>query len=519
MNERNSPERERAENIAARQSQSVGKELKLLSRHSSVYGLSNILNRVVSFVLLPLYTHYLAPADYGVADLLYFTTAFIGIVLEMGINTALSRFYYDSDDQAERNKVVTTAFYGFGIGSTVIIAILIAFAKPITVLIFNGPEYTGLLVLALLGLALDMYIKVVFTYLRVRLRSFTLMTVSVIRLVMQLSLNIGFIVYMEMGIKGILLSTLVSNAALFLFLMPYTLRETGLKFSKDKFKEMFYFGLPLIPSNFMAYIINVSDRYFVNYFSGLALTGLYTLGYRFGILINEFVGAPFAKVWVPRRYEMFKRGDSERTFAKIFTYFAVLLYFIGLGISVVTKDVIKIMAEESYWNAYQVVPIITLSYILSNFQMHFNIGIMIEKKTKYIMYINIVTATINLILNYFMIKTYDMFGAAYATLISFAIKDVLLFWVSNKLVKIIIEWGRFIKASVLGIVLYFPINMIDTGHLYANVILKSLSCLSYPLILYLIGFFEPDELKKGWDLVRPFIAKFIPKFRKKPPVP
>lgn len=514
MSDKPSPDRE--DNRPESQ-KGVGSEIKLLGRHGGIYGLSNILNRIVSFVLLPLYTRYLDPSDYGVMDLLYFTTAFIGIVLEMGINTALSRFYFDSEDQKERNKVVTSAFYGFGIGSTIIILVLIAFAKPLTGMIFDGTEYSNLMILALAGLGLDMYIKVAFTYIRVRMRSFTMMSVSVARLVMQLSMNIYFIVELDMGVKGILLSTVIANSALFLFLIPYTLRETGIKFSKDKFKEMFIFGLPLIPSNFLAYIVNVSDRYFVNHFSGLNLTGLYTLGYRFGILINEFVGAPFGKIWIPRRYEMYMRGDSERIFAKIFTYFTTLLFFVGMGISIATRDVIKIMADPAYWDAYKVVPIITLSYILSNFQMHFNIGIMIKKKTKYILYINIVTASLNLVLNYFMIKNYDMFGAAYATLISFAAKVALVYILSNRLIKIVIEWGRLLKVSILAVALYFPIDMIDIGTPIVNLLIKAVACLGYPLLLYLIGFFEPGELKKGWDLIRPLLGKFIPAFREKPP--
>lgn len=517
MNDKPSPDHKRPDRGDSRKQQGVGSEIKLLSRHTSVYGLSNVLNRIVSFVLLPLYTRYLSPADYGVMDLLYFTTAFIGIVLEVGINTALSRFYFDSDDPKEQNKVVTTAYYGFGFGSTAIILVLIGFSKLITGMIFDGTEYTDLMVLALAGLGLDMYIKVSFTYLRVRMRSFTLMMVSVSRLIMQLSMNIFFIVSLDMGVKGILLSTVLSNIVLVLFLLPYVLRETGLRFSKEKFKEMFFFGLPLIPSNFMAYIVNVSDRYFVNAFSGLTLTGLYTLGYRFGILVNEFFASPFGQVWIPRRYEMYKRGDSERVFGKIFTYFSTLLFFGGLGISIATKDLIKIMADESFWDAHFVVPIITLSYVISSFQMHFNIGIMIHKKTKYILYINIVTAIMNLALNYVLIKNYDMFGAAYATLISFTAKVILVYIVSNRLVKISIEWGRFIKAGLLAVIMFFPINMIETGYLAVNFVVKIIACFGYPLILYLIGFFEPGELRKGWELVRPFLAKFIPMFREKKP--
>ncbi len=495
-------------------SQNVGSEIKLLSRHTSIYGLSNILNRIVSFVLLPVYTRYLSPADYGVMDLLYFSMAFVGIVLDLGITSAMSRFYYDSEDQAERNKVVTSTFYGFGVGSSVVILLLLLASEPMARWILKEDGYTDLMILAMAGLGTEMYIKVAYTYMRVRQRSFTLMVTALTRLVSQLTLNIIFIIPLGMGVKGILLSTLIVNVALCLFLIPYILRETGLAYSWPRFKEMISFGLPLIPSNFLAYIVKVSDRYFVNAFSGLTATGIYTLGYRFGILVNEFVASPFGQTWIPRRFEMYKKGDSERIFARIFTYFSALIFFAGLGIAVVTKDVIQIMSDAAYWEAFRVVPLITLSYIFASFQMHFNIGIMIEKKTKYILYTNVIGATINLGLNYLLIKEWGMMGAAWSTLICYIIKDTLTYWFSNRLIPMRMEWGRFLKLAALAGLMYWPLTQIESGNPILNVLLKSLACLTYPVLLFIIGFFEPGEIRKGWDLARPYLGKVIPAFRR-----
>jgi O-antigen/teichoic acid export membrane protein len=303
--------------------------------------------------------------------------------------------------------------------------------------------------------------------------------------------------------------------------MPYMFRETGFAFSWPKLKEMIAFGLPLIPSSFMSYIVNVSDRFFVNAFQGLQVTGLYTLGYRFGVLVNEFVASPFAQIWQPRRFELFKKGDSEEIFARIFTYFSLAMFFGGLGISVTIKDVIQFISEPSYWTAWKVVPPLTLSYIIASFQMHFNIGILMKKKTKYVMYINVSTAILNLILNYFLIKQWGMWGAVWATIVSFVVKIALVYIVSNRLVPIVVEWGRLAKIATLAFVLYWPINMIETGFPIVNILIKSLACLTYPFLLYVIRFYEPGEVRQGWDLARPYVAKVLPMFREnngpKPP--
>lgn len=493
----------------------VSSELKLLSKHSGIYSLSKILNRFVSFILLPLYLHYLTPAHYAIMDLLYFTLAFISIILEVGVTTVIGRFFFDSEDQEVRNKIVSTAFYGFGLSSTSIILIISIFSTSLSVLVFDTHEYSYLFKLALWGLALDMYINVAFSYYRVRHRSLTLLIISLLRLTGQLSLNILFLAYYKMGIEGILLSTLIINCILFLYIFPTILREIGISFSWTKFKEMIRFGLPLIPSNFMAYIVNVSDRFFLKNYSGLTTTGLYTLGYRFGILVHELISAPFAQIWNPRRMEKFNYEDSERVFMKIFTYFIFLMLFAGLAISTVVKHLLQIIAEESYHDAYKVVPLIVLSYIISSFHLHFSVSILYKKKTKYIMYINIATAITNLALNFILISRYGMWGAAWSTLISFVLKSILTYFAGNHLQKILIEWRRVVWLFLVAILLYWPIMMIELGNAYVDFFLKLTLSFSFPLILYIFRFFTPDEIAKGKELIKSLLAKYIPIFRRR----
>jgi len=515
---------------------SVAAELKVVSKHSSIYGLANLLNRGVSLLLLPLYTHYLSPADYGTLSLLYFTTAFIGMIVDMGIGAAMSRFYFDSDEQSERNLAVSSAMYGFGVGSGVLILFFISISGFLSDLVFRATSqmnfvilflsklsgatpvplpqnYTGLLILSLVGLALDIFINVSYNYLRIRQRSIRLTAVALSRLVMQIGLNVLFIVGLGWGVAGILTSSVIANTVLVSYLVPSTIREVGGRFSWPKLKAMITYGLPLIPSNILAYIVNVSDRFFVNAYVGLSQTGLYSLGYRFGVLVNEFVSSPFAQIWLPRRFEMFQKEGSERIFSRIFTYFCAAMFFAGLGISVATKDIIRIMSEKAFWDAYLVVPVLVLSYVVSSFQMHFNVGILFKKKTKYLMYINFVSGGVNIALNFLMISRWGMWGAAWATLICFVIKVAMIFVVGNRLVKIAIEWLRVFKVVIVATALYALISLIETGLPVLNLTIKCTACFAYPFALYAIKFFEPGELEKGWALARPYLGKVIPRFR------
>ena len=485
----------------------VKSELKILSKHSSIYGLANILNRIVAFVLLPFYTHYLTPQDYGVMDLIYFTTTFLGFVIGAGINLAIVRFYFDAEEQSERYLAVSTAFYGFGASSLIATVVLVSMSSLVNGLLFPDNDYTNLVIIGLVGLGVDIYVQVGFTYLRIRQRSLKLMIISLSRLFLQLSLNIIFIAGFGMGVLGILLATLIVNSMLALYLVPDILRETGIKFSKEKLKAMFKYGLPMIPSDILTYIVNVSDRYFVNHFVGLTQTGLYTLGYRFGVLINTFVAAPFAQIWVPRRFEMFQKDESGRIFGRIFTYFCLIMCLGGVWISLVTKDIIVLMTEKSYWSASAVVPVIVLSYIIARFELHFNLSILIKKKTTYMLWINLSSAAVNLALNYFLIRAYGIWGAAFATLATFSFKAMLMYYISNRLIPIVTENGRLVTLFALGGVVYWLLTYIETGYPGVNVILKSLGCLAYPGALLLLRFFEEDELNEARQLIKEILVK------------
>ena len=89
----------------------LGAELRRLGRHSAIYGLGGLVSRILAVLLLPLYTRYLSPSDYGKVETLIALTTVIGIVLRMGIHSAFFRFYFDSKDPVDRRRVVRTSFW------------------------------------------------------------------------------------------------------------------------------------------------------------------------------------------------------------------------------------------------------------------------------------------------------------------------------------------------------------------------------------------------------------------------
>ena len=481
---------------------SIRKETGLLAKHYSVYGLTNMLSRLVGFLMIPVYTSYITPANYGVMELIEITISLIQTVVAFGMASGLGRFYFETDDPEKRKEVVSSAF--FGLGGLVILAIglLSLGSNLMSRLVLGSSEYTRYFYIAFATLGVGVLTDLHVNYFRIEKKSIAVSIVSLIQLIGTLGLNIYFLVSLKMGIWGIFVSNFIMAVVVFCILTPVVLRKIGVRISKHVIHELLRFGLPLIPSNIASYIVAASDRYFIRKYVSLSETGIYSLGYKFGTLITSFVTQPFNQIWGPRRLEMFGKDDWDQAYGRIFTYYTFVLFFGGLLISVLSRDIVHIMADRSYWSAAKLIPIITLAHVVFSFYYHFNVGIIIEKKTKYFAYINLMNAILNVGLNIMIIKPLGVWGAALSTLACYVFRTALCYYYSNKFHKIYVEWKRIGLMFFFGAVYYFSIGRLHIGNAIVDVCVKSLITMTYPLMLYIFRFFDPEEVKEIRTLVR-----------------
>ena len=456
--------------------------------------------------MIPVYTRFLTPSDYGILELLYITSSVLSIFIGVGIESAVGRFYFDYKEQKERNMVISTAYIGFGFLSLLVISIVLPFSDNLASFILSAPELGHLFEISLVTLGLGFVVPISIVYLRVQQKSLAILVVQSIKTIITLGLNIYFVVILENGVEGILSATLIATITATVVLSIFTFYKTGFKMDFKLLKHMIIFGLPLVPSQISAFIVQASDRYFIKTYADMNLTGLYSIGYKFGSLINQFVTSPFIQIWTPRRFEFYNHENAQNIYARIFTYFCAISIFVGLIMSIFAKEVIIIMTTKDFYSAYKIVPIVVLSYIIFSFHYHFNIGILMKKKTKYLAYTNILNGTLNLILNFILIKKFDIWGAAYATLICFFFKSSLVYYFSNKLVKIILEWRRVLTLFGFAFILFFISLFIDTGSIYLDILLKAFLISIFPILIYIFKFFDDNEIKRIKQII--FKRKF-----------
>jgi len=483
------------------------KEIKHLLTHSAIYGTMNILAKGVGFIMIPIYTHYIPPADYGVYELLDLVVMVVGIFLGAGIVNAVARFYFLYDTEKERNNVVSSAIYCLCGILALCIPIVCFFAPELSILIFDTSQYSFLLRLVFISFAFNSILEIPLSYIRFVEKPILFASVSLARLSIQLGLNIYFVVYQHLGIIGIVYSGFIASMLFSLFLVFSLLARVGWTCKLHLAWEMIKFGSPLILSNIGMFIIHFADRFYLKKYTSLTDVGIYSLGYKMGFLITYLIGQPFGMVWNYWRYTLIEQEDGERMYGKIFLLFSSLLFFGWLGLSLFSRELITVMADPKYYEAYKVVPVVALAYVFRGIAEFFKGMFFIEKATAMMSGLTAGVALCALLLYTFLIPKWGISGAAYSTL--------LIFFLLSTIYYIIIEHIRNIDYNMksvlncfVGAQIFFFVGL-KIGYLtntFMSFFVKIIILLFYPLFSYWIVL-SNEERKRVQGIIHIILNK------------
>ena len=483
-------------------------ELKRLLRHSAVYGAGSILSKLVGFLLIPFYTHYLRPREYGTLELLDLSLSLVALMVNVWVTIPLVRFYYDYTDEAEKKKVVSTTIWAVSFIALVLSSLGVIFPKNLSIWLLKTPDYSYCVQVMAVSFFLSCVWSVAWNYIRAKQRSVMIVSVNLCGTVLMLILNILFVGYFKLGVLGVLYGSLIGNLVVTSVLVIQTVREVGLRFDSHKLKIMAVFGAPLVFTNIAAFILNFSDRFFLQHYSAVSVVGIYALGYKFGFMLSFLVIQPFSMIWSVRMYEIADTQNAKEVFSRFNVYFCLVLTTCGIGLSVVIKDVIRIMAAPDFRSAYRIVPIIALAYVFQGLSIFFNTGVLIEKKSTYMGVMGFIGATANIALNFLLIPRFKGMGAAWATALSFLVMAILSYAFSQRAYRIPYRLWKVCLPVGLGIAIYLVSNLINPASLFLSISAKLLLIPIFWASLYLLGFFDKDEIAKAKSILGTLMARY-----------
>jgi O-antigen/teichoic acid export membrane protein len=484
------------------------KELRKLLRHTAVYGIGSLLTKFVGFLLIPFYTHYLRPSEYGVLELLDLTLSLIALLVNVWVTIPLVRFYYEFPDESEKKKVVSTTLWAVAFIAMCISSLALMFPKNISIWLLKSPDYSYYIKVIAFSFFLNCLNSVAWNYIRAKQRSGLIVSLNLCGMLLMLVLNIFFVGYMKLGVLGVLYGSMIGTGTVTTILIIQTIREVGLRFDLHKLGILAAFGAPLVFTNIGAFVLNFSDRYFLQHFSTVSVVGIYALGYKFGFMLSFLVIQPFSMIWSVRMYEIAEAQNAKQIFSKFSAYFCLVLTTAAIGLSVVIKDVIGFMAAPDFRSAYHIVPLIALAYVFQGMAYYLQTGMLIEKKTIYMGIMGFIGATINITLNFLLIPTFKGMGAAWATALSFLAMAILAYAFSQRTYPIPYRLSKFFLPVILGAAAYLLSTAVKIPSAILAIPIKLLVIPIFWAALYLLGYFDKEEVAKAKSVVGNLIARY-----------
>lgn len=469
--------------------------LKNILKHSFVYGISNVAQKASGIILLPLFTYYLTVEEYGRYGLLFVTTIIISQSLVLGQSSSIIRYNNSTAYISERKSI----FFSL---TLLVLSVTILFVFVSELYIEQITGWFGSAQDFKIPVRICVYIIAVITInnlllgkIRADEKSILYTISGLIKIFVQIGVTVYLLVTLESGLIGVLLGQLAGEVSTMVVVIPSLLKEIELKFEKSIIKDSLRFGLPLVFSAVAINLLNGSDRYIIKYLIGEKVLGLYELGYRVAGIINMLLIIPFNLSLLPVAYKVYQTEGDKDYYKKLKTYLAFVLVWSGLYLSLFSKEIVMIFAQNSsYYSAFTVVPYIILAYILYGLSTISSLGMYLSGKNFYMAFITMFCAGINIGLNFWLIPEYGIVAAAVNTAVAFLIQDLLSILASNKYYKIKYEYFKLIKIFFIGFLLFYLADLFLTKSLIENILIKFSAGVLFPVFCFFLGCFEKKEL-------------------------
>ncbi len=469
--------------------------IKRLIKHTAIYGLGGILYRAAALVLLPVFARYLNASEYGDYELLFTTSTFLFLIMQLGMGSAIFRsiIYKENSDEP---LIISTSFYFLLAANILIVGLLCLFSETISLAIFTTPDKAYLLRLIFIADLFEVMITIPQTKLRIDESSTLYTLIALGNFIVRMGLTIYFLMT-DSGVTGVIWAQFINS---FIFFLVYTLliiNKLQFRFSWTELKEMLGYGLPFVPASIGTSILMLSNRYFLRHYESADEVGYFSAAFRISQLIALVVNA-FQIAWPTLLFSIAREKDAPRTYSKLLTYLSFVLVSLTLGISILGKEILYFIISPEYVKVEHIIPILNLANVFWGIFYMTSIGIQIKKKTIYVPVTIGLAAAANLALNFWLISMpgFALYGAAISSLAGNVIMALSALVISLKFYYIRYEYRKISWLFAIGTITYLVAVNLPIANIIILIILKLVLFTLFFVILYFAHFFTPQELQK-----------------------
>lgn len=449
------------------------------------YFLSSVLTKGLSIILLPIYTKYLNPTDYGILQSLNSVALFLPVILSLSLDSAFGRFFHNYKHNNKQLELLFSTVFWF----------VMMYGSFVLLLVFVTSKYwvPGLLTVPVFPYVYLAFIPALLTqlaqlgkvFLEQSLQAQKTTLLDVISAVLNAGISIWLLIGFHLGVIGRLWGGMVSAIFLVIFYIFYFFRIGYLKFifSKKICEQALKYAIPLVPAMAGSWIAGLSDRLVIAKYCTLADVGLYSLAFQLAMILY-LVGDAITRVLGPITMSGLVE-DKENVKKKMADYALILwtlMLVLNLGIALFAKELVALISDKAFSSSYSLIAIISFIYVLG-MQYRFPMTVIsYYNKTWIISLASIFMGISNLVLNLIFIPIYGYVAAAWTTNVSMVLFSLWLFYWGQRLEKIQYKWKRY---SLVFIV--FSVSIILSSVLLDNTKINFLSVLCKCVIF---GFFS-----------------------------
>lgn len=428
---------------------------KKLIGNSFIFGIGSIGSKLISIILVPLYTYYLSTSEYGTVDLITVTVTMLLPIVSASVFEAVLRFIMDKDKSTE--VVLTNSIFIASIGF---------FVALILFPILNYVDLFGEhLIYMYLILFVQIYERIFAQYTRAvgKIKIFALN--GIIQTLTTGLLNILFLAYLGLGIQGYFWAMILSSSVSILFINLTTKAYKKIqlnKVSNGVSKELLSYSIPMIPNTLMWWLINASSRYFIFFFVGVNANGLFAVASKIPSIIN-LINQVFTQAWQLSAIEEYENKNKSVFYSNVFGYLSSLMFLGTSAVIVIVKFLFESLFAADYFVAWRVVPFLLLGAVFSCFSGFLGTNYIAAKQTKGVFKTSIYGGISSLILNIIFIPTLGVIGAGVSSMVSFFIMFIIRYFDTKQYIEMYINWKLFIinliiiSVQIAVLTISFPI--------------------------------------------------------------
>lgn len=427
---------------------------KDMKKASIFYFIGTLFNKGIAFITVPIFTRILTVEDYGIVTTYNSWVTILSMILGLALYMAVRLAFVDYEEKVY-DFLSTILLFTFSYGLILIgIVCVAAYLLPVSVNI-------GIIILCLLqalgsGVLEDISQFLMMQY-KYKFRTIVMILPNLLSTVFAIVL-IKYVISSHLYL-GRIVPTALITFSFGIILSIFFIKKGKFSIKKEYIKYGLVISLPLVLHGISLNILSQSDRTMITILRNATETGIYGLIYNFSMIATVITTA-FDGVWVPFFMQKMKDGDYKGI-NEVSIRYIELMTIAMIGVVLVGPEIVKVLATEAYWEGIRIIPPIVLSnYLIFLYTLYVYIE-HYHKKTVFISINTMIAAVSNILLNYFFIKEWGYAGAAYTTLISYALSLVLHYCYARKLNKEVIPLRQIVlpSVSILIIIVLFNIFM------------------------------------------------------------